>query len=53
MTALVHAAASEEQAAALIREVVTQRLLLPLILRLGNDQPELRASLIEVPKSWG
>ena len=46
MTALVRAAASEEQAAALIREVVNERLLLPLILRLGSDQPELRASLI-------
>ena len=46
MTALVRAAASEEQVAALLREVVNERLLLPLILRLGSDHPELRASLI-------
>lgn len=46
MTALVRAAATEKQAAALMREVITQRLLLPLVLRLDGDHPELRASLI-------
>ncbi len=42
----MRAAASEEQAAALMRDTVNERLLLPLILRLGSDQPELRACLI-------
>lgn len=46
VTALVRAGASEKQVAALMHAVVTQRLLLPLVVRLGSDQPELRASLI-------
>lgn len=46
VTALVRAAASEKQAAALMHEVVNQRLLIPLILRLGSDHPERRASLV-------
>ncbi len=46
VAALVRSASSEEQAGALIREIVKERVLLPLVLRLGSDQPELRASLI-------
>lgn len=46
MTGLVRAAASEEEAAALVREVLTQRLLLPLARRVGGDEPELRAALM-------
>lgn len=46
MTALVRAAATEKQAAALVHEVVYQHVLLPLLVRLRNDHPELRASLI-------
>ena len=46
VAALVRSAASEEQAGALIREIVAERVVLPLVLRLGSDQPELRASLI-------
>lgn len=45
-TALLRAAASQEQAAALIRGFLNERLVQPLILRLGSDRPELRASLI-------
>jgi AcrR family transcriptional regulator len=46
ITGLIRAAASEEQAAAMIRELIGQRLLLPLASRLGQDRPELRASLV-------
>jgi AcrR family transcriptional regulator len=45
-TGLIRAAASEDQAAAMIRELVGRRLLLPLASRLGRDRPELRASLV-------
>lgn len=45
-TALVRAAATEKQAAALLHETVYRHVLLPLLVRLGNDHPELRASLI-------
>lgn len=46
LTGLIRAAASEEQAARLIREFVTHRLLTPLADRVGRDHPDLRASLI-------
>jgi AcrR family transcriptional regulator len=44
--ALMRAAASEPEAAALIRVVLTERVLLPLTSRVGGDQPQLRASLM-------
>ena len=46
LVSLVRAAASEPEAAELIREVLTRRLLLPLAQRVGGEQPELRASLM-------
>ena len=46
ITGLIRAAASEDQAAAMIRELIGRRLLLPLASRLGRDRPELRASLV-------
>ena len=46
ITGLIRAAASEDEAAAMIRELVGHRLLLPLASRLGRDRPELRASLV-------
>lgn len=46
LTGLIRAAASEEQAARLIRELVTDRLLTPLAERVGSDHPDLRAGLI-------
>ena len=46
ITGLIRAAASEEEAAATIRELLAQRLLLPLASRVGRDRPELRASLV-------
>lgn len=46
LTGLIRAAASEEQAADLIRELVTHRPLTPLAERVGSDHPDLRASLI-------
>jgi AcrR family transcriptional regulator len=45
-TGLIRAAASEEEAAATIRDLVARRLLLPLASRVGRDRPELRASLV-------
>ncbi len=42
---LLRAAASEREAAQLIREVLTERVLLPITARLSGDQPRLRASL--------
>ena len=44
--ALIRAAASEPEAAELIRAVLTQRVLLPLTERVSRDQPQLRASLV-------
>ena len=44
--ALMRAAASEPEAARLIRVVLTERVLLPLTSRVGGDQPQLRASLM-------
>ena len=46
VTGLIRAAASEEEAAATIRELVARRLLLPLASRVGRDRPEFRASLV-------
>ena len=46
ITGLIRAAASEDEAAAMIRELIGRRLLLPLASRLGRDRPELRASLV-------
>ena len=46
VTGLIRAAASEEEAAATIRDLVARRLLLPLASRVGRDRPELRASLV-------
>jgi len=42
--ALIRAAASEPEAAELIRQVLTERLLLPLAQRVGGEQSRLRAS---------
>ncbi len=46
LTGLLRAAASEDEAAAMIRALIGQRMLLPLASRVGDDRPELRASLI-------
>jgi AcrR family transcriptional regulator len=46
ITGLLRAAASEEEAAVLIRDLLVQRLLTPLTRELGGDQPELRGSLL-------
>lgn len=46
VTGLVRAAASEPQAARLVRERVTRELLVPIAEQVGGDQPELRASLL-------
>ncbi|MEZ5094830.1 MAG: TetR family transcriptional regulator [Nocardioides sp.] len=46
MVGLVRAAASEEQAAAMLRDRLVGQLLLPLARRLGSENAELRASLM-------
>jgi AcrR family transcriptional regulator len=46
LVALLRAAVTEPEAAALIRDLLTRRLLLPIASRLGGEQPELRASLV-------
>lgn len=46
MTGLMRAAASEDEAAALVRQLLTERLLTPLAKLLGGDHPDLRAGLI-------
>jgi AcrR family transcriptional regulator len=46
MQALLRAAVTEPEAAALIRQVLTERLLLPIAQRVGGKRPELRASLL-------
>jgi AcrR family transcriptional regulator len=43
---MVRAAASEEEAARLVRERVTRELLTPLASQLGAGKPDLRASLV-------
>jgi AcrR family transcriptional regulator len=44
--ALLRAAVTEPEAAALIRGVLTERLLGPISARIGGERPELRASLV-------
>ena len=46
MVGLIRAAASEPEAAQLVREILTDRMLTPLAERVGGDHPELRASLM-------
>ncbi|HEY7463060.1 MAG TPA: TetR family transcriptional regulator [Candidatus Limnocylindria bacterium] len=46
LLALLRAAVTEPEAAALIRELLTQRMLLPIASRLGGSRPELRASFV-------
>ena len=46
LTGIIRAAASEEEAARLWRDVVSQRLLLPLAARVARDQAEVRAALV-------
>jgi AcrR family transcriptional regulator len=46
LVALLRAAVSEPEAADLIREVLTQRLLLPIATRLGGERAPLRASFV-------
>ena len=45
-TGLIRATASEPEVAPLARDLLTERMLMPLISGLGSDQPELRASLL-------
>lgn len=45
LTALLRAAVSEPEAAELIRDLLSARILLPIAQRLGGERPELRASL--------
>jgi AcrR family transcriptional regulator len=46
VTGIIRAAASEEAAAAQIRDFVVTRTLTPLAKQLGADRPELRAALV-------
>ena len=46
LTGLVRAAASEEQAATLVRALVTERLMGPLAQQAGGADPDLRAGLL-------
>ena len=46
LTGLVRAAASEDAAAAVVRERVSRDVLGPLAAALGSDQPQLRGSLV-------
>ncbi len=46
MTGMVRAAASQEEAAAMVRDLVAERLLAPLARRVGASNPELRAGLL-------
>lgn len=46
VTSIIRSAVSEPEAATLVRELLTLRLLLPLARRVSRDRPELRASLI-------
>ncbi len=43
---LIRAAASEPEAAQLVREILTERILTPLAESVGGDHPELRANLM-------
>lgn len=46
MTGLLRAAASEDEAARLVRDLLTERILGRIARRIGGDRPGLRASLI-------
>jgi AcrR family transcriptional regulator len=46
LTGILRAAASEPEAAELIRDILVERLLTPLAAHIGGEQPELRASLL-------
>jgi AcrR family transcriptional regulator len=46
LTGIIRAAASEEAAAAQIRDRFVTRMLIPLAEQLGSDRPELRAALV-------
>lgn len=46
LTGIIRAAASEEEAARLWRDVVSQRLLLPLAAQVARDRAEVRAALV-------
>ncbi len=46
ITGMLRAAASEDAAAAMLRDVLISRILTPLARAIGGDQPELRASLM-------
>ena len=46
VTSMVRAAATEPQAATMVRELVTERVLEPIAEALESDQPALRAGLI-------
>ena len=46
LVALLRAAVTEPEAADLIRDLLTSRLLLPIATRLGGARPELRASFV-------
>ena len=45
-TALLRAAVSEPEAAEVIRDVLTTRMLLPVAERVGGDRPDLRAAMM-------
>ena len=45
MTGLLRAAASEEEAAVRVRDLLVERLLTPLAQHIGGDRPDLRAAL--------
>ncbi len=46
LTGIVRAAASQDEAAAMVRELVTDRMLMPLARRVGGSDPALRAALL-------
>ncbi len=46
ITGLLRAAASEEEAAVMLRALLVERMLTPIARRLGGEDPELRASLL-------
>jgi AcrR family transcriptional regulator len=46
ITGIIRAAASEEEAALQIRELIATRMLIPLARHVGADQPELRAAML-------
>ena len=46
LVALLRAAVSEPEAASLIRDLLTRRMLFPIASRLGGERPELRASFV-------